>query len=150
MPLALVFVGLLLIVTGLNNTYAQFGAQLKSDFTGDKNFVLYIAALGGVGALGYIKALRTFSHYFMALILISLVLSNKGFFHNLTLALNASPIAPNAIPVSAGSSPIPDTPDAKIANNQSGLFGQAPTSGGQAKFNGWLNYILGLSSKSAP
>lgn len=89
---ALVFVGLLMIVTGANNTHAQFGAQLKKDFTGEKSFLLWIAAIGGVGALGYIPALRKFSHYFMALILISIVLSNKGFFAQFVTALknNAS------------------------------------------------------------
>lgn len=96
MAFALVFIGLLMIVTGANNTYAAFGSQLKSDFTGNKSFVLYIAAIGGVGALGYIDAFRKFSHYFMALILISLVLSNKGFFSNLTKGLNATPVAPQA------------------------------------------------------
>ena len=76
-----------MIVTGANNTYAAFGAQLRKDFTGDKSFLLWIAAIGGVGALGYIPALRKFSHYFMALILISIVLSNRGFFATFINAL---------------------------------------------------------------
>lgn len=96
MPYALTFAGLLLIITGINNTYSQLGAQLKKDFSGDKSFLMYIAALGGVGALGYIPTLRRFSHLFMALILISLVLSNKGFFNNLSAALKGPLIAPVA------------------------------------------------------
>lgn len=116
MPFALVFIGLLLVDTGANNTYQQFGAQLKSDFTGSKSFVLYAAALGGVGALGYVPALRRFSHYFMALILISLVLSNKGFFQNFSKALSASPVAPTAAGNSATSnSPVPTVQSAGAA-----------------------------------
>ncbi|MEB2519810.1 hypothetical protein SOP85_31015, partial [Pseudomonas sp. YuFO20] len=82
MPFALVIIGLLMIITGINNTYSQFGSQLQQDFTGSKSFVVWILALGSVGALGYIKDLRQFSHYFMALILISMILSNKGVFQN--------------------------------------------------------------------
>lgn len=106
MAFALVFIGLVLIVTGANNTYAQLGGQLKTDFTGSKSFVLFVVAIGAVGALGYMNDFRKFSHYFMALILLSLVLSNKGFFQNFEAAL-ANPTAPspsasgNAAPTAA-------------------------------------------------
>lgn len=96
MPFALVAIGLLMILTGINNTYAQFGSQVQKDFSGSKSFIVWIIALGAVGALGYIRDLRQFSHYFMALILISLVLSNKGFFANFTKAIAAGPVAPAA------------------------------------------------------
>jgi len=151
MAFALVFIGLLLVVTGANNTYQQFGSQVKSDFTGQKSFVLYAAAIGGVGALGYVQELRRFSHYFMALILISLVLSNKGFFANLTAALKASPVAPTAAGSQAAVSPNASTAtiNSAISSNQSGLFGQAPGSSGQSKFNGWLNWLTGNSTNSS-
>lgn len=96
MPFVLVFIGLIMIVTGANNTYPQFAAQLKADFTGTKSFIPYALALGAVGALGYIDAFRRFSHYFMALILIALVLSNKGFFQNFVKGINATPVAPQS------------------------------------------------------
>lgn len=151
MAFALVFIGLLLVVTGANNTYQQFGAQLKSDFTGQKSFVLYAAAIGGVGALGYVQELRRFSHYFMALILISLVLSNKGFFQNLTKALNATPIAPTATGSQTAVSPNSSTAtiNSAITSNTSGLFGGTSSSSGQSKFNGWLNYLFGTSTNSS-
>lgn len=83
-----------MIVTGAKGTYAQFGSQVASDFTGPGNFTYWVAAIFGIGALGYIDALRTFSRLFMALILISMVLANKGFFAKFTAALKQGPVAP--------------------------------------------------------
>lgn len=87
MGFALVFVGIMMIVTGANNNYAALGNQLRADFSGEKSFLLWIAAIGGVGALGYIPQFRKFSHYFMALILLSIILANKGFFSAFVTAL---------------------------------------------------------------
>ena len=102
MPYALVIIGLLMIITGINNTYAQFATQLQTDFGGSRGFIVWAIALAAVGALGYINDLRQFSHYFMALILISFVLSNKGVFQNLQAALASGPKAPQAAPEGAG------------------------------------------------
>lgn len=104
MPFALVIIGLLMIITGINDTYSQFGAQLGKDFSGSKSFLVWVLALGVVGALGYIKDLRQFSHYFMALILISMILANKGVFGQLQAALKAGPTAPQASDASASNS----------------------------------------------
>lgn len=106
MPFALVIVGLLMIVTGVNNTYSQFGEQVRKDANG---FLPYALAIGATGALGYFDALKKFSHLFLALILISLVLSNKGFFQNFTAGINAAPVAPTANATSAGSTGLPSS-----------------------------------------
>lgn len=97
MPFVLVIVGILMVVTGAKGTYAQFGSQVASDFTGPGNFTTWVVALGAVGSIGYIDALRAFSRLFMALILIAMVLSNKGFFAKFTDALKTGPVAPEAI-----------------------------------------------------
>lgn len=127
MPFALVFAGLLMIVTGANNTYSAFGAQLKTDFTGSKSFFPYALALLFVGALGYINDLRRFSHYFMALVIISLFLSNKGFFQNFTAAINSTPVAPTA-----------------SASSGTGATAQTAVNSGNALFNPpqWFNNLL--------
>lgn len=93
MPFLLIAVGLVLIVTGVRDTHAQLGAQLTKDFTGQQNFTVWILAIGSVGALGYIENLRTFSHYFLALIIIAMVLSNRGFFQKFTEQFAAGPLA---------------------------------------------------------
>lgn len=86
-----------MILTGVKNTYAQFGSTVAGDFTGKGNFTYWLASLGAVGALGYIDALREFSRYFMALIIIAMVLANKGLFAQLTAFLQNGPKAPNAV-----------------------------------------------------
>ena len=152
MPYALVVIGLIMIITGILNTYAQLATQLQSDFTGNKSFIVWIIALGSVGALGYIKDLRTFSHYFMALILIGLVLSNKGFFANFTAAIKAGPSAPTASSQPSGSStPITQSSSSSaisgaITSNQQGIGGSTPATSGQGKFNGWMNYFFGTGT----
>ena len=153
MPFVLVAIGLLMIITGINNTYAQFGAQLQGDFSGSKSFIVWILALGSVGALGYINDLRNFSHYFMALILIAMVLSNKGVFQNFQAAIAKGPTAPSGATSSAQAALSPSSStaaiDSAITSNQQGLGGSTPSSPGQAKANGWLNYFFGTGTNSA-
>ena len=99
MPFALITVGLILVITGARNTYADFGNTLRGDFTGPNNFTYWLVAFGIVGALGYIDALRTFSRMFLALILISMILANKGgVFNAITNALQSGPVNPTAAP----------------------------------------------------
>lgn len=137
MAFVLTLFGLLLIVTGARGTVTQFGAQVAQDVTG--GFVYYVAAIAGIGALGYVDALRTISRLFMALILIVLVLANRGFFAQFSAALKTGAIAPQA-PAAAGNSSSSEA--AGVVSSQSGAFGQPPESSGQAKFNGWLNYLF--------
>lgn len=132
--------GLLMIVTGVKGTYSQFGAQVASDFTGSQPFTYWVAAILGIGAIGYIDALRTVSRLFLALILVSMVLANKGFFNQLTAALKDGPIAPQGGTGSPASS-AGGSASGMVQPSSSGLgaFGQQPSSAGQAKFNGYAN-----------
>lgn len=100
MPFALTLIGLLLVITGFQNTHKELGSQIASDFTGNNNFIYWIAALGVVGALGYVKALEPFSRAFLVLILLSIFLSNKGFFSQFNNALTkASNSNPSGTPI---------------------------------------------------
>lgn len=145
MPFALVGIGLILIVTGMRDTHAQLGRQLVADFTGQQNFSVWVLAIGSVGALGYVAELKTFSRYFLALILISMMLSQKGFFQSFMTQFNAGPLSAPSTATSLGgiNSGTPSPDPATLPQHQSGLFGQAPTTKGQAGFNGWMNYIFG-------
>lgn len=92
MQFALVTIGLLMIVTGARDTYAAFGQQLVSDFTGEGNFTYWIAAIGALGALGAYAPLRGFSRAFIALVIVAMVLRNGGVFDKFTEALNMGPV----------------------------------------------------------
>lgn len=145
MPFLLVFIGLIMIVTGARNTHEAFAKQLQSDFTGPNNFLTWIVAIGAIGALGYIDKLRSFSHYFMALVILSLLLSNGGFFAQFSKALATGPVAATAKGadgVAVGSNASASAVDPAAAA-VAGAFGQKPSSSGQAKANGWFNYLLG-------
>jgi len=126
MPFALVTVGLILVITGVKNTYVAFGTQVKADFTGPGNFLYWIAAIGIVGSVGYIDRLRGFANAFMALIIIAMVLKNGGVFNQFKAALASGPVAPQAqaVPQQAASVPGGDG------------GGQAPTQAVTSMFGG--------------
>lgn len=94
MPIALVLIGLLMVVSGSKDTYQQFGSELLEDMTGQQGFIWWIAAIGSVGAIGYYPPARTFSRYFLVLVLLSMLISNQGFFGKLTGGLNTTPVKP--------------------------------------------------------
>lgn len=118
--------GLLMVVTGVKNTYAQFGTMVSNDFTGPGNFTYWLASLGAVGAIGYVDELREFSRYFMALIVIAMVLANKGLFANLQSFLTNGPKAPSAAPASTGSGLNINVTLSSVGN---ALFGSSPPAG---------------------
>ncbi len=123
MQFALVFIGLLMVVTGVRNTHAALAAQLRSDFTGPGNFLYWVAAIGVVGSIGYAQTFRSFANMFLALIIIAMVLANKGFFAQFKSALDTGPTAsPTAAPTgSANLSPL--TPGSTTSDNQPGNTG---------------------------
>lgn len=101
MPFTLVFVGLVLIVSGVRDTQSQLGKQVAGDFTGSGNFVFWLASLGAVGALGYVPELKKFSIAFMTLIIIAMILAQQkdgkgGFFATFYSALQSGPTPPAA------------------------------------------------------
>ena len=153
MGFALVLAGLLMIVTGARGTYAAFGAQIAKDFTGPpgQNFTYFLVGIGAVGALGYIDALRTVSRLFMVLVIISIFLANKGFFAQFTAALKQGPIAPQLPETGSAATPAAISSGAALSNQQGGLtvFGaNPPATSGQAKANGWFNYLFGTGTNT--
>lgn len=95
MPFALLFVGMILIITGFQNTYSQFGKLVAGDFTGDDNFIYWVISLGAVGSIGYAKDLQGFSRAFMALIILVMIFKkDTGLFGKLTDALKSGTSTP--------------------------------------------------------
>lgn len=88
MPIAFLILGVAVAVAAYRNTHKQLGTLLAGEFTGQGNFLFWIAAIFIIGMIGYIPKLRGPSHALLALILIALFLANKGFFANFTAALS--------------------------------------------------------------
>lgn len=80
MPFVVIIIGLMLIAIGYNGTQKDFLTLLKGDFIGPNNFIYWVLALFVLGLIGYAPKLKGFSDAFLALVLIALFLSNKGFF----------------------------------------------------------------------
>lgn len=101
MPFALFFVATILIVTAFRGTTGQFFSTLTGDIAG---FVVWIVAIGVVGAIGYIPGLKKISDGFLVLILLVMFISNKGFFANFNQQINA--IKTDATSGGLGSTPV--------------------------------------------
>jgi len=97
-----------MIVSGSRDTYAAFGKQIVSDFTGQGNFLYWVASIGAIGALGYVPALQKFSRGFIVLIIVAMVIRNGGVFDQFTQALQLGPVRPgdSAIDITATAVPL--------------------------------------------
>jgi hypothetical protein len=80
MTFGFLLIGAVLLVAAVRNTQGQLFTLVAGDLTGPKNFVYWIVALWLIGAIGYAKPLKTFSDLFLALVVLGILLSNKGFF----------------------------------------------------------------------
>jgi hypothetical protein len=80
MTFGFLLIGAVLLVAAVRNTQGQLFHNVAGDFTGPRNFVYWVLAIWLIGAIGYAKPLKTFSDLFLALVIVGLLLSNKGFF----------------------------------------------------------------------
>lgn len=80
MPFALAIIGIVILISAIRGTSGALFSTLKSDFTGSGNFLYWVIAILVVGSIGYVKKLQPISSAFLALLLIVLFISNKGFF----------------------------------------------------------------------
>lgn len=90
MPIFILFVGVLLIAAGINDKIGTLTSLVKEDFRptdGTPGFHVWILAILAAGSLGYISALRGLANGFLILIVLGLLLSNKGFVAKFTTAL---------------------------------------------------------------
>jgi hypothetical protein len=83
MPFVLLFIGMVLLIVGVNGKQEDFQKLMLDLFTGPNNLTYWALAIIMVGALGYIKPLRGFAIAFMTLILVSMLVGNQRFFGEL-------------------------------------------------------------------
>ena len=71
--------------------------MLKTEFTGNNSFVVFAAAILVLGALAYIRPIRPIAVGMLMLVLLGMVLANKGGFFSQLNAQLRSPTAPAAV-----------------------------------------------------
>lgn len=81
MPIFLIILGLGIIVIVLRGKAETLFEVLKDDFTSSSNFVAWLVAFAFIGFIGSVsKDLRPVANAFSGLIVVVLLLSNRGFF----------------------------------------------------------------------
>lgn len=84
MPFALLIFGVIFIVAAVRGTDQNLFGLLKDDFTGDKNFFIWVVAIVFIVAVGNVRALRPVSNAFLGLVILVIILQNgkRGLFQN--------------------------------------------------------------------
>lgn len=92
MPILFGFAGIILIVAAVRDRITNGNPSLidllKADFTGQPNFVEWMLALVLIGSIGYIPKMQPIARGFLVLVIIGMLLSNKGFFVQLGNVFN--------------------------------------------------------------
>lgn len=128
MPFAIIIIGAVLLVAGVRGTHKDLWTLVKGDFTGNSNFINWVAAIAVIGALGYIPKLKPLSIAFMTLLLLVLVISHGGLFAKLQSFIQGglgSSSGTTAAPTqTAALSPLPSlaTAEEQIAGHLSGAL----------------------------
>jgi hypothetical protein len=96
MPFVFIVLGLLFLVVAIRGTQAAMFGLLKDELWGSNSFVPWAAAILILGALGYARPVRPIADAMIGLIVLVMLLANKGgFFGQLNAALR-NPTAPDA------------------------------------------------------
>lgn len=90
MPLLFIGTGLVFLLTGIKGDAAKLFGLLQGDFQGENNFIYWFFSILVLGSLGYIKHLENLSRVFIALVVVVLLLDNKGFFAKLQEFIDSS------------------------------------------------------------
>src|ERR1700677_3290916 len=90
MPFLFLVFGTVMVVSAARNTQTQLIGLLKSDFTGNGNFIYWLISILAIGAVGYIPDLKPVSRAFLVLVVIVLILKNGGVFTQFTSALSST------------------------------------------------------------
>lgn len=73
MAFALLFIGVIFLVSAVKGNQSDLFALLKKDFTGQDNFIYWIMAVIVIVSLGNIKAVKPVTDAFLVLILVGIV-----------------------------------------------------------------------------
>jgi hypothetical protein len=149
MPLAFLLIGAVLIITAIRGTHANLGQLLSQDFTGSgagqgHSFLIWMAAIAGVAALGYIPEMKVPARLLLALVILGLLIANKGVFAQASAALGQG--IPGVTVQQAQAAPTGEALPAAIPVQLSGAGG----SGSAASAAGTAGDVIGTATKILP
>lgn len=101
MPLAAILAGLIILDLAFRGTEHEFATALAADFGQGSRFWSWAAAIGIIGALGYVDSLRRVSTLMLGLVIVVMVLRNGGLFAQLGAVIANPPKAAAAVPISS-------------------------------------------------
>jgi hypothetical protein len=104
MPFVFIVLGLLLLIVAFNGTQGALVALLKSEFTGPGSFVPFAAAIMILGAVGYIKPAKPIADGMIGLVILAMILGNKGRFFSAINTGLSNPVAPSVAATGGGAS----------------------------------------------
>lgn len=90
MPLFFLIIGILLVIVGINDRVDDLNTLLKEDFApsdGQPSFLLWVLIIGVIGLLGGIKSFKPVSNAFLVLLVVVVLLTNKGFIAQFTTSI---------------------------------------------------------------
>lgn len=76
MPFAFFLGAIVLIVAAIRGKHKELFDLLKDDFTGERNFIYFVLAIGFLTALGSIDRIKPVTNAFLVLIIIAIILAN--------------------------------------------------------------------------
>jgi hypothetical protein len=88
-PFFLAILAIVFLVTAIRGTTTTLFGLIHDDFSGSGNYIYWVVSLLIIGSIGYVKKLQGISDMFLALVLIVMVIANKGFFAQFTAAIKA-------------------------------------------------------------
>jgi hypothetical protein len=136
MPFVFLIAGLGLLITAVRGTQATAFGLLKSEFSGINSFAKWALAIFILGGLGYIKTIQPITRGLMILVLLAIILKNRGGLFSSFNKQVSNPVQPAAQGTSGalqstgqgGSLPTPDqvAVNPSIAPTQSQIAGAIP------------------------
>lgn len=87
MPFALLIIGLVVLVAGARGQSSNLLQLVDEDFLSEGGYIPWAISILGIGAVGYIPKMKPISDAFILLVIIVLILANKGFFANFQTAI---------------------------------------------------------------
>lgn len=85
MAIALIIIGLALTWAGVKGNAGKLGSLVVEDFK--SGFLYWVLAIVAIGAVGQVPALKTFSNWFLVLVILAFVLHNKNIIANAESAI---------------------------------------------------------------